>query len=69
MVSALFRRNTPEKKFLEDTIQKERRLLDQEKQLLEEKQKLFEREKPDYVFLAAAKVGGILANNTYRAEF
>lgn len=29
----------------------------------------FESEKPDYVFLAAAKVGGILANNTYRAEF
>jgi GDP-L-fucose synthase len=29
----------------------------------------FEREKPDYVFLAAAKVGGILANNTYRADF
>lgn len=29
----------------------------------------FRREKPDYVFLAAAKVGGILANNTYRAEF
>lgn len=29
----------------------------------------FEREKPDYVFLAAAKVGGIHANNTYRAEF
>jgi GDP-L-fucose synthase len=27
------------------------------------------REKPDYVFLAAAKVGGIHANNTYRAEF
>ena len=26
-------------------------------------------EKPNYVFLAAAKVGGILANNTYRAEF
>jgi len=26
-------------------------------------------EKPDYVFLAAAKVGGIVANNTYRAEF
>jgi GDP-L-fucose synthase len=26
-------------------------------------------EKPDYVFLAAAKVGGIHANNTYRAEF
>ena len=29
----------------------------------------FEKEKPDYVFLAAAKVGGILANNTYRADF
>ncbi|QEM11987.1 GDP-L-fucose synthase family protein [Mucilaginibacter rubeus] len=29
----------------------------------------FEVEKPDYVFLAAAKVGGIVANNTYRAEF
>jgi GDP-L-fucose synthase len=30
---------------------------------------LFAEEKPDYVFLAAAKVGGIHANNTYRAEF
>ena len=29
----------------------------------------FEQEKPDYVFLAAAKVGGIMANNTYRADF
>src|SRR5215204_5503903 len=29
----------------------------------------FAEEKPAYVFLAAAKVGGILANNTYRAEF
>lgn len=29
----------------------------------------FEAEKPAYVFLAAAKVGGILANNTYKAEF
>lgn len=29
----------------------------------------FAAEKPQYVFLAAAKVGGILANNTYRAEF
>src|SRR5215212_6953913 len=26
-------------------------------------------EKPDHVFLAAAKVGGIVANNTYRADF
>lgn len=29
----------------------------------------FEQEKPEYVFLAAAKVGGIYANNTYRADF
>jgi GDP-L-fucose synthase len=29
----------------------------------------FKQEKPDYVFLAAAKVGGIIANNTYRADF
>ena len=29
----------------------------------------FKAEKPDYVFLAAAKVGGILANNIYRADF
>jgi GDP-L-fucose synthase len=32
-------------------------------------QDFFEKEKPDFVFLAAAKVGGILANNTYRADF
>ena len=35
----------------------------------EETNKFFERERPEYVFLAAAKVGGILANNTYKAEF
>lgn len=29
----------------------------------------FAAEKPEYVFLAAAKVGGIVANNTYRADF
>jgi GDP-L-fucose synthase len=29
----------------------------------------FQKEKPDYVVLAAAKVGGIIANNTYRADF
>ncbi len=29
----------------------------------------FDTEKPEYVFLAAAKVGGIVANNTYRADF
>ena len=29
----------------------------------------FKKEKPEFVFLAAAKVGGIVANNTYRADF
>jgi GDP-L-fucose synthase len=29
----------------------------------------FESEKPDFIFLAAAKVGGIVANNTYRGQF
>jgi GDP-L-fucose synthase len=32
-------------------------------------QEFMDQEKPDYVFVAAAKVGGILANNTYRADF
>jgi len=32
-------------------------------------QNFFESERPDYVFLAAAKVGGILANHTFRADF
>lgn len=34
-----------------------------------ETEKFFEEEKPEYVFLAAARVGGIMANNTYRAQF
>ncbi|MFC1704635.1 GDP-L-fucose synthase family protein [Candidatus Omnitrophota bacterium] len=32
-------------------------------------EEFFKKERPDYVFLAAAKVGGILANDTYKAEF
>jgi GDP-L-fucose synthase len=43
------------------------RALDLRNQL--EVSEFFRREKPVHVFLAAAKVGGILANNTYRAEF
>lgn len=34
-----------------------------------EVKRFFENEKPEYVFLAAAKVGGIVANNIYRADF
>ena len=35
----------------------------------DETEKFFVQERPDYVFLAAAKVGGIQANNTYKADF
>ncbi|PWW08481.1 GDP-L-fucose synthase [Paenibacillus cellulosilyticus] len=35
----------------------------------QEVERFFEQEKPEYVFLAAAKVGGIVANNTYPADF
>ena len=35
----------------------------------QEVKEFFEKEKPEYVFLAAAKVGGIWANNVYRADF
>lgn len=35
----------------------------------EEVEMFFHRERPEYVFVAAAKVGGILANDTYRADF
>ena len=35
----------------------------------QEVMEFFQKEKPEYVFLAAAKVGGIVANNTYRAQF
>jgi GDP-L-fucose synthase len=45
-------------------IRNELDLLNQEAVL-----KYFETHKPEYVFLAAAKVGGIVANNTYRADF
>lgn len=34
-----------------------------------EVEKFFDKEQPEYVFLAAAKVGGIIANNTYPADF
>ncbi|MDD3740527.1 MAG: NAD-dependent epimerase/dehydratase family protein, partial [Bacteroidales bacterium] len=32
-------------------------------------EEFFQKEKPEYVIIAAAKVGGIIANNIYRAEF
>jgi len=51
----------------ENIITRTSKELDLRKQ--DEVLKFFEQEKPEYVFLAAAKVGGILANNTYPAEF
>lgn len=50
-----------------NTITKTRRELDLMDQ--EAVEHFFQSEKPEYVFLAAAKVGGIIANNTYRADF
>ena len=43
---------------------KELNLCDQQ-----EVKEFFEKEKPEFVFLAAARVGGIHANNTFRADF
>lgn len=66
MVGSAIKRKLQEKgysNFVERTS-KELNLIDQQGVL-----QFFEAEKPDYVFLAAAKVGGIFANNTYKAEF
>lgn len=63
--SALLRRL--EKEGYERFALADSRQLDLRNQL--ETSEFFRREKPDYVFLAAAKVGGIHANKTYRAEF
>lgn len=51
----------------ENIISKTHKELDLSDQLAVEK--FFKNEQPEYVFLAAAKVGGILANNIYRANF
>lgn len=45
------------------------RLLQLDLTIQKEVQRLFEAEKPEYVFIAAAKVGGIQANHTYPAQF
>jgi len=56
-----------EKKGYNNLVLRTRKELD----LLDQKAvaKFFEQEKPEYVFLAAAKVGGIIANQTYPADF
>jgi GDP-L-fucose synthase len=63
--SSIFRRL--QKDGFSNFVYKNSKELDLRNQL--EVQEFFRLEKPDYVFLAAAKVGGILANNTYRGAF
>jgi len=66
MVGSAIMRNLKDKGYINivGRTSKELNLMRQD-----EVEKFFEIEKPDYVFLAAAKVGGIHANNTYPAEF
>jgi GDP-L-fucose synthase len=66
MVGSAIVRNLKEKGFT-NIIGKTSKELDLTRQV--DVEAFFEIEKPDYVFLAAAKVGGIHANNTYPAEF
>jgi GDP-L-fucose synthase len=66
LVGSAIKRNL-EKQGFENLIYKTREELD----LMDENavQSFFEKEKPEYVFLAAAKVGGIIANRDYPADF
>ncbi len=66
MVGSAIMRNLKKKGF-SNLITRTSKELDLRNQ--EAVQSYFKEEQPDYVFLAAAKVGGIMANNTYRAEF
>ena len=66
MVGSVIVRKLNEKGYT-NIITKTHKELDLTRQ--KETEEFFEKERPDYVFLAAAKVGGILANNTYKADF
>jgi Nucleoside-diphosphate-sugar epimerases len=66
LVGSAIVRNLKEKGY-ENIIGRTHKELDLTNQ--EEVRKFFEKEKPEYVFLAAAKVGGINANNIYPADF
>ncbi len=66
MVGSAIIRNL-KKKGYNNILTKDFRALDLTRQA--DVEAFFEKNKPEYVFLAAAKVGGILANNTYPAEF
>ena len=66
LVGSAILRKLSEKQFT-NVITKTSKQLDL--RIQKDTEKFFAQEKPDYVFLAAAKVGGILANSTYKAEF
>lgn len=66
LVGSAIIRNLKERGFT-NIIERTHKELDLRRQ--EDVEKFFEIEKPEYVFLAAAKVGGIYANNMYPAEF
>ena len=66
MVGSALLRNLEEKGYKNFLLKTSSELDLKKTQQVEE---FFETEKPDYVFLAAAKVGGIQANNIYRADF
>lgn len=66
MVGSAILRNLQKKGFQNFVTRSSAELDLRNQQQVEE---FFAQEKPDYVFLAAAKVGGIQANNTYRADF
>ncbi len=66
MVGSAIIRNLKERGYT-NIVYRSSKELDLRRQI--EVEKFFEDEKPEYVYLAAAKVGGIHANNTYPAEF
>ena len=66
MVGSAILRNLQEKEYKNFLLKTSSELDLKKTQQVDE---FFETEKPDYVFLAAAKVGGIQANNIYRADF
>ena len=66
LVGSVILKNLQEKGYTNFVLRTHKELdLSSQKVVIE----FFEEEKPEYVFLAAAKVGGIIANNTYRADF
>ena len=67
LVGSAFVRNTTHQRRFGNLVLRDRGELDLARQ--EPVDAFFAKEKPEYVFLAAAKVGGILANNTRPAEF